>query len=1046
MGFLEERKGVAEIARREAQAYHNKDMALRMWLASHGGVYVPVNEKNQPDTRLAKMKNRDVSTSSGLSLTLMSPASMMRQVRGAGQGLFGDESRVTSLSPLRKENAPDPWEQESLKKFTEGEKETFELIGNSEHPYVRLMRPLYIKEMCLDCHNYEKGQIGEVGGGVSVTVPISSLIAYADSQTRKWTIDLVLIWLLGIIGLGLTGKRINTHIRQEKEINLRLSEKDQESMSRMALFESMFNSITADAVVFLDTDRRVVMANKVFYERTGYTAEELVGKTCDMFYIDPELFEKMGSIYNEEEAAQIKIPYEMEYKLKDGTIIQTETMASLVKRQDGKILGCLSLIRDITARKRAEENLKAVLERKRAAEVAANAGSWSWNIQAGTIDWSDNLCRIHGISCQEFDGDPGTVINLIHPDDRQRFMWNINTILNEKKPRELSYRILTADKAEKYLTSDTNLIVGKDGEIEKIIGMMRDITDRKKNERERELNEERLNILLRLNEMSGASTDNIIHFGLNECIRLTGSDWGFFQLINPDEKYNEIDLEQFRWSGNVHDQYTDLKDVKEFFENSGIWQHLLHSQNSVIRNDYQGVTPEWEHLGGNAALKRYMGVPVFEQDQLLAIVWVANKKQEYDETDVRQVTLLVKGMFNLIQRKKDQVSKMELEYHLQRACKMEAMGTLAGGIAHDFNNILAIILVSAEVALADITPESPARAKLERIIKASSRARDMVQQILAFSRQAEQRLVKVSPERIVRDALKLLRSTTPSTITLVEDIECEACQIEVDPTQFHQIIMNLFTNAIQAMDEKGTLKVVSEVVEFRENRLFFNGSLPPGNYFKLSVQDDGIGMDAMTMERIFDPFFTTKKMGEGTGMGLAIVARIIQNHKGMIHVESEPGEGSTFDIYFPLVDYEEKLEELEVKLNREACGRILLVDDEEMLADLAGEMLTLEGYQVEVSTESADALELFKANPNEYDLIITDHTMPGMTGMELAKEMLEIRADIPIILLTGYNKKVSEEMVLARGIKKLMYKPFERVNLLNTISTLIHENKGAVAA
>jgi PAS domain S-box-containing protein len=394
---------------------------------------------------------------------------------------------------------------------------------------------------------------------------------------------------------------------------------------------------------------------------------------------------------------------------------------------------------------------------------------------------------------------------------------------------------------------------------------------------------------------------------------------------------------------------------------------------------------------------------------------------------------------DISERNKAEAEKVKIETQLCQAYKMEAIGTMAGGIAHDFNNILTIILGNADMALDDIPDGNPAKLNIEQILQASTRAKNLVKQILAFSRQANNKLALLKPNLVIRDSMKLLRSTIPTTVKIREDIDTQCGTIKADPTQLNQVLMNLSTNAVDAMDEKGVLIVSLQEVNLSESELYYRPGMTPGPYVKLSVSDNGIGMDNETAKHIFDPFFTTKEVGKGTGMGLSVVHGIVERHGGMIAVDSEPGEGTTFHIFYPVIEGQEFRKPEVAALLPTGNERILFVDDVESITVLGSKILERQGYQVRAIINSADALETFKANPEDFDLVVTDQTMPNMSGKELAVELLKVRPDIPIILCTGYSSKISEERAKEIGIREFCMKPLHRRQLVKTVRKVLDE-------
>ncbi len=372
---------------------------------------------------------------------------------------------------------------------------------------------------------------------------------------------------------------------------------------------------------------------------------------------------------------------------------------------------------------------------------------------------------------------------------------------------------------------------------------------------------------------------------------------------------------------------------------------------------------------------------------------------------------------------------LELEARLRQAQKMEAIGTLAGGIAHDFNNILTAIMGYAELAGMEAPDHGHMRDDIGEVIKACYRARDLVSQILAFSRQSEEKKRPLYVSTIVKEVLKLLKASLPATIEIKSRIDEDAGPVIADPIQVHQVLMNLCTNARHAMREQGgTLEVTLSGTEIDPKNPILEPGMAPGPYVRLTVRDTGCGMTPGIISRIFDPYFTTKEQGEGTGLGLAVSLGIVKSHGGTITVHSEQGKGSLFEVYLPLaprteasvLEKEEPPEAATVPGGRE---RILFVDDEAPLVEMVERILRNMGYRVETRTSGIEALELFRAHPERFDLVITDMTMPNMTGDRLAREIMKIRPGIPVILCTGFSERITREQARRMGIREFLLKP-----------------------
>jgi PAS domain S-box-containing protein len=387
----------------------------------------------------------------------------------------------------------------------------------------------------------------------------------------------------------------------------------------------------------------------------------------------------------------------------------------------------------------------------------------------------------------------------------------------------------------------------------------------------------------------------------------------------------------------------------------------------------------------------------------------------------------------LIESFLDMRDKKHLESMLLRSQKMEAIGTLAGGIAHDFNNILAAIMGYTELSQSNLPPEHKAFDYLDKIFKAGNRAKDLVMQILTFSRQAEYELKPVSVKIIAKEVLKLLGASLPANIEIRENIADDSLVLG-DATQIHQVVMNLCTNAGQAMQKSGGVLEVSLSIETVDSAVSARyPDLKPGPYLNFTVKDTGPGILDHDLNRIFDPFFTTKKQGEGTGLGLAVVHGIVKNCGGTIQVASEMGRGSTFTVLLPKIDQglvPVQEESQDLPRGRE---KILFVDDEPALVEVGKQLLKSLGYGVTVFTDPEKALELFARHPNQFDLVITDMTMPRMTGDLLAGHLLSVRKDIPIFLITGYNSEMTEARAMELGITGFLLKPVSLLHMARMV-------------
>ncbi len=387
----------------------------------------------------------------------------------------------------------------------------------------------------------------------------------------------------------------------------------------------------------------------------------------------------------------------------------------------------------------------------------------------------------------------------------------------------------------------------------------------------------------------------------------------------------------------------------------------------------------------------------------------------------------------------DITDKLRMEERLRQSHKIEAIGTLAGGIAHDFNNILSVIMGYTELSLNETEKGSSLHNNLQEILQAGGRAQALISQILAFSRQADNEREPIQLKPICEEALKFLRSSLPATIEIQQDLLSEE-MVMADPTQLHQVIMNICTNAGHAMrDDGGVLTIKLTDVTLTAENMVDIPELTPGRYLELRISDTGHGIPEEILDRIFNPFFTTKKTGEGTGMGLSVALGIVSSYKGAITVTSEPGKGSTFIVYLPVVEIKAPGVPDSQEPAPAGTERILFVDDEIALVNIGEKILTALGYTVTTCTDSDEALQLFRDHPDDFDLVITDMTMPNMSGDKLSVKLIDIRPDIPIILCTGYSAAISGEKAKQLGIKAFAYKPIASHDLARLVRRILDE-------
>jgi PAS domain S-box-containing protein len=560
------------------------------------------------------------------------------------------------------------------------------------------------------------------------------------------------------------------------------------------------------------------------------------------------------------------------------------------------------------------------------------------------------------------------------------------------RSRKIEAELTCKDGSTVWTEIEANFVYNSEGQPTGIIGITRNITERKESEKERKRAEEKL-------RESEEKYRNLVE-NINDVIFSTDEN-GNMTYVSPVVKtligYDPSEITGRNFSEFIHKD--DLPYVLNRF------QEILSGELESGEYRLLAKTGEYRWIRSSSS-------PVYKGDNIAGL----------------------RGIFTDITEQK------HLEDQLRQSHKMEAIGTLAGGIAHEFNNILGIIIGNTELAIDDVPEWNPAKDCLEEIRSASLRAKDVVRHIMSFSRKShiERKPLPMSP--IIRDAFKLLRASLPSNIDIRQDIYCERDTILANPPQISQVLVNICINSAHAMRaEGGLLEVKLEDVLLDEETVAQYEVLSPGNYVKLTVKDTGHGIKPENLDRIFDPYFTTKGVGEGTGMGLAVVHGIVKSHDGAIAVNSEPDKGTVVEVLLPITEDEIKPEVVEPKDLPTGNEKILFVDDEASLVNLSKQRLEHLGYQVEAMTNPDEALELFRSKPDEFDLVISDMTMPQMTGDKLAQKLMEIRPDIPIIISTGFSEKMDEDKAKEMGIKAVTMKPYEMQTLALTIRKILDE-------
>jgi PAS domain S-box-containing protein len=743
----------------------------------------------------------------------------------------------------------------------------------------------------------------------------------------------------------------------------------------------IFNT-AGHGMTVIDKDFNVLLVNERFSRLADIREEETKGKKCYEVFPD-SLCHTSGCPLSRIVGGEERVECDVEKERSDGSRVPCIVTATPFRGPDGELLGIVEDLKDITERKQTEKTLKESEDKYRTIFETTGTATMIVDEDAVISMVNTEFEKIFGFAKEEIEGTQNWE-KFIVEDALVRMGGYHELRRNNPDAAPWNYEVRGIDKRGnlKDLFLTISVIPGTKKSVVSIL----DITDRKRAEQER--------ILLATAIEQAA-----------EGITIIDRD-GMIQYANPaSEHISGYTREEL--IGQNHSILRSSKYDRAFYE---------AMMDKLARGEM------WT---GQMFNEKKDGTPY---------------KVEASISPIRDNTGTI-VYYVMIAR--DVTREAELETQLRQVQKMEAIGTLAGGIAHDFNNILAAIMGYTEMALYDAPEGTSGRRNLEQVLKAGYRGKDLVKQIITFSRRRdeERRPMQISP--IVKEALKLLRASLPSTIDIRQNIKTQSGMVLADPTQIHQVLMNLISNAAYAMREKGGVLEVSltDVDINPDGAAPPHLDLKPGPYLKLTVSDTGRGIEHAIIERIFDPFFTTKKPGEGTGMGLAVVHGIVKSYGGAILVDSETGKGSRFDVFFPRIEGT-VLPEVDSAAPMPAGNEhILFVDDEAALADMVKQMLERLGYSVVAMTSSLDALEIFKKKADHYDLVITDQTMPHMAGVDLAKEIMRIRPEIPIILCTGFSEVINAEEAKTFGIREFLMKPFATRALAETIRRALDSKK-----
>jgi len=743
-------------------------------------------------------------------------------------------------------------------------------------------------------------------------------------------------------------------------------------------FKTIFENIQ-DGYLLADLHDTILLVNPASAQTLGYDSPaELIGRNMGAdVYAHPEERGKLKAILGEKGRLD---DFELEFRRKNGEVITVSCNVHLLMDANGQPFALEGLYRDITERRKAEEELR---QSQRLLQSMFYAIPGLINVLDKDLNivysnWHDQ----EYVTAEERANNPKCYRFFLHK-DKPCSHCHVGEIFATGKPCTVEI-FNNVDGGYKEVC--TFPVFDAAGKVRYVVEHATDINERKQAEAILRAEKEKLETVTR-------------NIGVG--------------LIIIDKNYRIL------WVNRV---------LKELFGNikGKICHEMFHKQNRICQGC--GVKQVFA-TGQGPVTHEQKGIDVNGNEIWSEMIVTPLTDEQGNITAALEVVVPIN------ERKRAEEEKKEIEKQLRQAQKMESVGTLAGGIAHDFNNILTAVLGYADMVREDLIPGSKSWKLQMEVINAGIRAKDLVKQILTFSRQTEHDFNPLQLHLIIKETLVLLRASLPTTIEIRQDIDPSCRAVLANPTQIHQVLLNLCTNAYYAMRDKGgVLEVCLREIVISQDDSIAKLELQPGNYVKLSVSDTGVGIRPEDMEKIFEPYFTTKPVNEGTGLGLSVVHGIVKSHKGRITVYSDPGKGTVFNLYFPCIEDSGETEEMirDEPIPR-GNERIMVVDDEEFIVKIDQYILENLGYRITTTTSSMEALRIFEQRPADFDLVITDMTMPHMTGAELARKFLAIRPDIPLILCTGFNTQISEERAKEIGIREFALKPVNKKDLAQMV-------------
>lgn len=1391
----ESRQHIEVIARMTAHAGIDKDLVYRRWTARSGGVYVPVTETLQPNPHLAAVPERDITTPSGKRLTLVNPAYMTRQVHGVEREGSEVVGHITSLNPLRAENAPDPWETAALRTIAAGADEYGEVVGTDGEETYRLMHPLYVEKPCLKCHGKQGYKLGDLRGGISATVPLKLFAPIGREHLISEVKHLGSIWLLGLVGMGIAGRYVGRRITERERLVDALAQSEQrvrrivdaapygahlysldasgklvctgtnaeadrilgadgsqflgrsfeevfpvngmgpipamlkvvarEGISQpgelatltiggteralevhamqteadhVAMFfrdvterwkaerslreseerYSLIVNTAREGIVTADAESVITYVNARVASLLGYGVNEMVGRPLGFFIHAEEQKDHFAQIVLRKKG--IASQYERRFLHRDGTTIWTLVSASPLLDESNRFLGCccmitditeriamerelasresrlraifdtmqaglllvdeegvivsanqrmadlfgcahaelvgssytsrihaderqdasakmqhaadgsvglvmtehlyvrsdgtdfwgylsgrrieespggrpllLGIIQDITGLKRAEESLRKSRENLAKAQRIAEFGIWEWDIRTNELVWNEEVFRLYGLDPASGPPSYDVVVSALAPESRGPFLSAVEAALSRYEHFEGEYAIIRPNGEMRHIHTVGEVIRDASGKPVAMFGIVQDITARKQMELSLKESEARLKEAQHIGRMGSweldmrtgrfswsdetyrifdlppgraVSMDDIVarihpddrpvfRFAAREADRKEDAEWTIdYRIVLDSGEIRHIHEEarsELGSDGRVLKRIGVAQDVTERERSEAMIRTIAEKLSVKTGDEYfrtmtafiaqelgmdhvlvgellpstrsartiafysqgehrENITYEledtpcdgiekkaltiyesgtWKAFPKNdklreAGIESYLGVPLVATDnRVLGLIAAMGVRPLAADAKERSGALLrimaARAVAELVRRRDEQVRK-ELEEQLLQAQRIESLGRLAGGVAHDINNMLMPVMGYADMLSLRIPVNDPRHEDVQAIIRSTERIRAITAPLLAFARKQTLDMRPLDLNEVVTEIGKMLRRTIRESIMIETRCASLPCSIMGDAGQLEQVLLNLAINAQDAMPGGGKLTVETSPVILEQDFVERNRGAAPGPHILLQVQDTGVGMDHDVLKKIFDPFFTTKASGQGTGLGLPMAYGIIKQHGGYILVESVPGEGSTFKVYFPATSAAPLMERTRKEESMvRGTETLLVVEDQQEVLTVARSLLTACGYRVLTATSGAEALEIVKKHRGDISLLITDVVMPGMNGRELYDHIAALVPALRVLYMSGYSEDIISTQGVLHSGTNFLPKPFSVSALSRKVRQVIDQ-------